>query len=80
MHYYTVDRIKSVLRECEAEGINTFLGRGDNHICRLLVEYWNEGGEIQAVQQRGLSSSGWPSWRPDRRASRGMNSAISPLP
>ncbi len=49
--YFTVDRIKSIFRECEAEGVNTFLGRGDNHISRLLVEYWNEGGQIQFIAQ-----------------------------
>lgn len=49
--YYTVERIKATLRECEAEGINTFLGRADSHIQRLLIEYWNEGGRIQWIAQ-----------------------------
>jgi hypothetical protein len=49
--YYTVERIKATLRECEAQGINTFLGRGDNHIQRMLIEYWNEGGTIQWIAQ-----------------------------
>jgi len=49
--YYTVERIKATLRDCEAEGINTFLGRGDNHIRRMLIEYWNEGGAIQWIAQ-----------------------------
>jgi len=49
--YYTVERIKATLRECEAEGIDTFLGRADNHLQRMLVEYWNEGGSIQWIAQ-----------------------------
>jgi hypothetical protein len=49
--YYTVERIKATLRECEAEGIDTFLGRADNHIQRMLAEYWNEGGTIQWIAQ-----------------------------
>jgi len=49
--YYTVARIKEVLRECESLGINTFLGRGDNHIMRMLNEYWLEGGKIQWIAQ-----------------------------
>jgi hypothetical protein len=49
--YHTVERIKATLRECESEGINTFLGRADNHIQRLLVEYWNEGGAVQWIAQ-----------------------------
>jgi len=49
--YYTVERIKATLRECEAEGIDTFLGRADNHIQRMLTEYWNEGGTVQWIAQ-----------------------------
>jgi len=51
LDYYTVDRIKATLRECEEQGVNTFLGRGDNHIQRLLREYWNEGGTLQWIAQ-----------------------------
>jgi len=49
--YYTVARIKATLRECEAEGVNTFLGRADNHIQRMLIEYWAEGGTLQWIAQ-----------------------------
>ena len=49
--YYTTERIKATLWECEAEGINTFLGRADSHIQRMLIEYWNEGGRIQWIAQ-----------------------------
>lgn len=49
--YYTVARIKETLHACEAAGMNTFFGRADNHIMRLLHEYWNEGGTIQWFAQ-----------------------------
>jgi len=49
--YYTTERIKQTLRECEDAGINTFCGRADNHVMRLLNEYWNEGGRIQWLAQ-----------------------------
>lgn len=49
--YYTTERIKQTLRQCEQVGINTFCGRADNHIMRLLNEYWNEGGTIQWLAQ-----------------------------
>lgn len=49
--YYTVARIKETLHACEAAGINTFFGRADNHIMRMLHEYWNEGGTIQWFAQ-----------------------------
>ena len=45
--YYTTARIKDALRKAEAAGINTFFGRTDRHIRRLLSEYWDQGGEIQ---------------------------------
>ncbi|MGQ9730684.1 MAG: hypothetical protein ACUVX8_05355, partial [Candidatus Zipacnadales bacterium] len=49
--YYTVERIKATLRQCEREGITTLLARADNHIMRMLVEYWNEGGTVQFIAQ-----------------------------
>ncbi|MGC9348676.1 MAG: hypothetical protein ACP5JG_11100 [Anaerolineae bacterium] len=49
--YYTTARIKETMREAESLGINTFLGRADRHIRRTLLEYWNEGGEIQWFAQ-----------------------------
>jgi len=50
-HWWTSTRIKECWRECERLGVTTFLGRGDNHIQRLLLEYWDEGGEIQWICQ-----------------------------
>ncbi|RJP68061.1 MAG: hypothetical protein C4532_13570 [Candidatus Abyssobacteria bacterium SURF_17] len=49
--FFTVARIKQTLKECEELGINTLLARADNHIRRLLAEYWNEGGTIQWIAQ-----------------------------
>jgi hypothetical protein len=51
VRYYTVDRIKMALRKAEAAGVNTFLGRSDRHVTRLLAEYWDEGGKIQWFAQ-----------------------------
>ncbi len=50
-HWWTVARIKDCLRECEGLGVNTLVARGDNHIQRLLLEYWDEGGTIQWIAQ-----------------------------
>jgi len=49
--YYTTARIKDALRKAEAAGINTFFGRADNHVMRMLLEYWDEGGRIQWFAQ-----------------------------
>jgi hypothetical protein len=58
--YYTVERIKATLRACEAEGVNTFLGRADNHIGRMLIEYWNEGGAVQWIAQTAPERTSLP--------------------
>jgi hypothetical protein len=49
--YFTVARIKETLAECEKNGISLFFGRADNHIMRMLAEYWNEGGRIRWFAQ-----------------------------
>jgi hypothetical protein len=49
--YYTVARIKAILRQAEALGINTLVARADNHIIRLVREYRNEGGKMQWFAQ-----------------------------
>jgi len=51
MDYYTVDKIKETLHKCEECGINAFVGRADNHIMRMVNEYWNEGGKILWLAQ-----------------------------
>lgn len=50
-NYYTAGRIKEALAAAEQAGINTFFGRADNHILRLVNEYRNEGGRIQFFAQ-----------------------------
>jgi hypothetical protein len=49
--HYTVARIKETLRTAESLGVNTFLGRADAHIMRMLLEYWDEGGTIRWIAQ-----------------------------
>jgi hypothetical protein len=49
--YYTAERIKRTLREAEALGIDTVLGRVDHHMARLLLEYWDAGGTLQWFAQ-----------------------------
>lgn len=49
--YFTVARIKQVLRQAEKLGINTIIARADHHIMRLLLEYWEEGGKLQWLAQ-----------------------------
>jgi hypothetical protein len=65
--YYTVAKIKETLCDAEKWGVNTFIGRTDNHIIRMLLEYWDEGGTIQWIAQTatGLES-----------IERGVNNAI----
>ena len=49
--YYTTRRIKNTIREAERLGINTFIGRTDYHIMRLLLEYRDEDGKVQWFAQ-----------------------------
>lgn len=49
--YFTTVRIKETLHQAEALGVNTFIGRADRHIVRMLAEYWGEGGKIQWIAQ-----------------------------
>jgi hypothetical protein len=49
--YYTVERIKAVLAECERAGINCWIARADNFISRVLREYRNGGGRILWIAQ-----------------------------
>lgn len=50
-HYWTVTRIKALLREAESLGVNTLIARCDHHVMRVLLEYWDEGGRIQWIGQ-----------------------------
>lgn len=49
--WYTMARIKEALRQAEKLGINAHIGRADNHIMRMLMEYWDEGGKIRWIAQ-----------------------------
>jgi len=51
MAYYTVDRIKRTLGEAEQAGLSACVCRADNHVMRLLSEYWSEGGTISWIAQ-----------------------------
>ena len=44
--YYTAERIKQTLKEAEAAGVTGMVGRLDAHMCRLMLEYRNEGGSL----------------------------------
>jgi hypothetical protein len=50
-HYYSARRVKETIARAESLGVDTFIGRTDRHITRLLMEYWDEGGEIQWIAQ-----------------------------
>jgi len=49
--YFTIERIKQTLRDCERHGITTIQARGDAHITRMMNEYWNEGGTLRWIAQ-----------------------------
>lgn len=51
LDYFTVENVKRLLRRCEECGITGATLRVDNHIIRLLREYWNEGGAIRWIAQ-----------------------------
>ena len=64
--YYTPQRIHDALREAEANGINTFLGRTDDHIFGILRDYRAAGGTIQWFAQVGVEGDAedgtWRKW------------------
>jgi hypothetical protein len=49
--WFTDAKIKETLSEAEANGINTFIGRLDDHITGVMTSYWEEGGEVQWFAQ-----------------------------
>ncbi len=51
VRYFTTARIKETMSQAEALGIDTFLGRADAYIRRVLLEYWDEGGALQWFAQ-----------------------------
>ncbi len=58
--YFTNEKIKETLRECERCGIDTVQARGDNHIMRMLIEYWNEGGKLKWIAQTASERASIP--------------------
>ncbi|NSW56041.1 MAG: hypothetical protein HPY44_08510 [Armatimonadetes bacterium] len=59
LDYYTTERIKQVLFECQEAGINTCCLRTDAHIWRMLREFRNEGGTLQWIAQMGVGAEGF---------------------
>ena len=49
--FFTVERIKATLFDCERHGMNTVQGRGDVLIQACIREYWAEGGTMQFIVQ-----------------------------
>jgi hypothetical protein len=49
--YFTSAKIKETLRQAEAVGISTLLARSDYHVMRMLLEYREEGGQLQWFAQ-----------------------------
>ena len=51
-NYFTDERIFETLHLCEQHGVNTALLRCDDHVARVLDEYWTKrGGKIQWIAQ-----------------------------
>lgn len=67
-HYHSAARIKETYREAERLGVNTHIGRADHHVIRVLMEYWDEGGEIQWIAQTCPELGG-----PERGAMNGIS-------
>jgi hypothetical protein len=49
--YFTTERIKAALFECERQGLTAMQSRGDRHIMRMIREYRNEGGRLHWIAQ-----------------------------
>lgn len=51
LDYFTVDRIKAHLRDCESHGVDAIVARADPFTMRVLSEHWSEGGTIRWIAQ-----------------------------
>jgi hypothetical protein len=51
LDYFTTERIKATLFECERQGLTAMQSRADRHILRMLREYRNEGGMLHWIAQ-----------------------------
>jgi hypothetical protein len=49
--YFTNERIRQLLHDAEAAGVNTVFARTDEHVMGVLREYWDQGGTIQWFAQ-----------------------------
>lgn len=49
--WFTIDRVKALLREAQSLGINTVIARTDMNVMRFMKEYWEEGGTIRWFAQ-----------------------------
>ncbi len=49
--WYTDERIIATLFEAESLGLQTCVLRGDEHITRVLAEFWRRGGRLRWVAQ-----------------------------
>ena len=58
LNWYTTERIKEVLHEAKALGLNTSVMRTDAFIYRVLREFRNEGGGLRWIAQMD-PSVGW---------------------
>ncbi|MBN1482667.1 hypothetical protein EH223_11790 [candidate division KSB1 bacterium] len=59
-NYFTDEKIFQTWRLCEENGINTAILRIDNHVQRLIHDYWHkEGGNIQWICQAKLPANDW---------------------
>ena len=60
VEYFTMERSKALLRDCEAEGINAFQGRADLWIFHILQEHRQEGGNIKFIYQTATEMKDLP--------------------
>ena len=59
-HYFTDEKIYETWRLCEENGVNTAILRVDNHVVRLINQYWHtEGGQLQWIAQCKLPGKDW---------------------
>jgi len=63
VEYFTPERVHRTLRAAEGAGINTFVGRTDDHIMGIIRDYWDAGGTIQWFAQVSPEHDKPDSWK-----------------
>lgn len=59
-NYFTSEKVFTTWRKCEENGINTAVLRVDDHVLKLLEEYWYaQGGKLQWIAQCTLPKDDW---------------------